>query len=132
MLQHVCRLGAEGIVSKRRDGPYLPRRTTDWMKSKCANRQEFVVLGYVPSTTAHKAIGSLVLGYYDKGKLVHAGRVGTGFSNKVAADLYAELSRERSPSRLWRHRFRPRRAATSYGSNQPASQKQNFAAGQRT
>ena len=97
MLQHICRLGAEGIVSKRRDSPYRPGRTTDWTKSKCANRQEFVILGYVPSTTAHKAIGSLVLGYYDKGKLVHAGRVGTGFSNKVAADLYAELQRDRIP-----------------------------------
>ena len=95
MLQHVCRLGAEGIVSKRRDSPYRPGRTTDWTKSKCANRQEFVVLGYVPSTTARRAIGSLVLGYYDKGKLVHAGRVGTGFSNRVAADLFAELERER-------------------------------------
>jgi bifunctional non-homologous end joining protein LigD len=95
MLQHVCRLGAEGIVSKRGDGPYRSGRTTDWTKSKCVNRQEFVILGYVPSTTARKAIGSLVLGYYDKGKLVHAGRVGTGFSNKVAADLFAELQRER-------------------------------------
>ncbi len=95
MLQHVCRLGAEGIVSKRRDGPYLSRRTTDWLKSKCANRQEFVILGYVPSTTSRKAIGSLVLGYYDKGKLVHAGRVGTGFSNKMAAALFADLSHER-------------------------------------
>jgi bifunctional non-homologous end joining protein LigD len=97
MLQHICRLGAEGIVSKRRDSPYRPGRTTDWTKSKCANRQEFVVVGYVPSTTARRAIGSLVLGYYDKGKLVHAGRVGTGFSNKVAADLFAELERERIP-----------------------------------
>jgi bifunctional non-homologous end joining protein LigD len=95
MLQHVCRLGAEGIVSKRRDRPYRSGRTTDWTKSKCTNRQEFVILGYVPSTTARRAIGSLVLGYYDKGKLVHAGRVGTGFSNKMAADLFALLERER-------------------------------------
>jgi bifunctional non-homologous end joining protein LigD len=97
MLQHVCRLGAEGIVSKRSDGPYRSGRTTDWTKSKCTNRQEFVILGYVPSSTARKAIGSLVLGYYDKGKLVHAGRVGTGFSNKLAGDLFADLERERMP-----------------------------------
>jgi len=96
MLQHVCRLGAEGVVSKRRDAPYRPSRTTDWTKSKCANRQEFVVIGYVPSSTARKAVGSLVLGYYDKGQLVYAGRVGTGFSNKMAADLYADLERERT------------------------------------
>ena len=95
MLQHVCRLGAEGIVSKRRNSPYKSGRTTDWTKSKCTNRQEFVVLGYVPSTTVRRAIGSLALGYYDKGKLVHAGRVGTGFSNKLATDLFALLERER-------------------------------------
>jgi bifunctional non-homologous end joining protein LigD len=95
MLQHVCRLGAEGIVSKRRNSPYRSGRTTEWTKSKCTNRQELVILGYVPSTTARRAIGSLVLGYYDKGKLIHAGRVGTGFSNKMAADLFALLERER-------------------------------------
>jgi bifunctional non-homologous end joining protein LigD len=95
MLQHVCRLGAEGIVSKRRDGLYRSGRTTDWTKAKCTNRQEFVVLGYVPSTTTRKAIGSLVLGYYDKGKLLHAGRVGTGFSNKAATEIFAELERQR-------------------------------------
>jgi len=95
MLQHVCRLGAEGIVSKRRDAPYREGRTTDWMKAKCANRQEFVITGYVPSTTSRKAIGSLVLGYYENGKLIHAGRVGSGFSNKLATDLFTDLERER-------------------------------------
>ncbi len=95
MLQHVCRLGAEGIVSKKRNSPYISKRTTEWQKTKCANRQEFVIGGFVPSTTAHKTIGSLVLGYYEKGKLLHAGRVGTGFSNQMATALFAELSRER-------------------------------------
>jgi bifunctional non-homologous end joining protein LigD len=50
-----------------------------------------VVAGYVPSTVSSKAIGSLVLGYFEDGKLIHAGRVGTGFSNKVAADLCRRL-----------------------------------------
>jgi bifunctional non-homologous end joining protein LigD len=95
MLQHVCRLGAEGIVSKRRDSPYLSKRTSEWQKTKCSNRQEFVIVGFVPSSTTPKAIGSLVLGYYENGRLKHAGRVGTGFSNRVAADLFAQLSRER-------------------------------------
>ena len=61
------------------------------MKSKCSNRQEFVVAGYVPSTVSSKAIDSLVLGYFDKGRLLHVVRVGTGFSNKVAADLFRRL-----------------------------------------
>ncbi|QAY95753.1 DNA ligase D [Methylovirgula ligni] len=95
MLQHVCRLGAEGVVSKKRESHYLSKRSTDWLKIKCANRQEFVIAGYVPSTTTRKAIGSLVLGYYENGKLRHAGRVGTGYSSKMALDLFALLSRER-------------------------------------
>jgi bifunctional non-homologous end joining protein LigD len=91
LLRHVCRLGLEGVVSKIRNGPYRSGRVKSWIKSKCFNRQEFVVAGYVPSTVSSKAIGSLVLGYYDGGKLVHAGRVGTGFSHKLTEDLFRRL-----------------------------------------
>ena len=68
------------MISKLRDGAYRSGRGKGWVKSKCSQRQEFVVAGYVPSTTSRKAIGSLVLGYYDDGKLIHAGRVGTGYT----------------------------------------------------
>ena len=91
ILRHACRLSLEGVVSKVKDGPYHSGRGRDWVKSKCSARQEFVIGGYVPSTTSRKAIGSLVLGYYDKGKLVHVGRVGTGFTAAVAEDLYRRL-----------------------------------------
>lgn len=91
LLRHACRLGLEGVVSKLRDAPYRSGRGKEWIKSKCSNRQEFVVAGYVPSSVSSKAIGSLVLGYFDGGKLIHAGRVGTGFSNKVAAELFRRL-----------------------------------------
>ncbi len=95
LLQHVCRLGAEGIVSKRADEPYRSGRAKGWLKAKCADRQEFVIAGYVPSTTSPKAIGSLVAAYYENGKLRHAGRVGTGYSNKVAQELFKLLDPER-------------------------------------
>jgi bifunctional non-homologous end joining protein LigD len=95
VLDHACRLSMEGIVSKLRDAPYRSGRTRDWVKSKCAARQEFVIAGYVPSSTAMKAIGSLVLGYYEKGTLIHAGRVGTGFTHAVARDLYRRLEKLR-------------------------------------
>ena len=98
ILQHACRLSLEGVISKLRDGAYRSGRGKSWVKSKCSQRQEFVVAGYVPSTTSRKAIGSLVLGYYDDGKLIHAGRVGTGYTAKVAEDLYRRLERIRSPS----------------------------------
>ena len=65
LLEHVCRLGAEGIVSKRADEPYRSGRAKGWLKAKCADRQEFVIAGYVPSTTSPKAIGSLIAAYHD-------------------------------------------------------------------
>jgi len=95
VLQHACRLSLEGIVSKLGDAPYRPGRGKDWLKSKCSSRQEFVVAGYVPSTAMRNAIGSLVMGVYDGTKLVHVGRVGTGYSAKLAGDLFKQLERLR-------------------------------------
>ncbi|MHB2263965.1 DNA ligase D [Aliihoeflea sp. PC F10.4] len=92
ILRHACRLSLEGVVSKVRDAAYKSGRGRDWVKSKCSERQEFVIGGYVPSSTSKKAIGSLLLGYHDGKKLVHAGRVGTGFSRRVAEDLFRQLS----------------------------------------
>jgi bifunctional non-homologous end joining protein LigD len=91
MLEHSCRLGLEGIVSKRVDLPYRPGRGDHWLKSKCLERQEFIILGYVRSTAASRSAGSLVLGYYDDQKLAYAGRVGTGWSQKQARSLRDEL-----------------------------------------
>jgi bifunctional non-homologous end joining protein LigD len=95
VLRHACKMGLEGVVSKLRDGSYRSGRTKNWLKAKCSAHQEFVIGGYVPSTTSRRAIGSLVLGVYDKGELSHVGRVGTGFSMAVAEDLFAELQRLR-------------------------------------
>jgi bifunctional non-homologous end joining protein LigD len=91
VLRHACRLGLEGIVSKLRDSPYRSGRGKSWTKAKCSARQEFVVAGFVPSTAARNAIGSLVLGVYDGDALRHVGRVGTGFTASVARDLSARL-----------------------------------------
>jgi bifunctional non-homologous end joining protein LigD len=95
VLQHACRLSLEGIVSKLRDAPFHSGRSKEWLKSKCSSRQEFVIAGYVPSTAMRNAIGSLVMGLYDKGKLTHVGRVGTGYTAKIAGDLYDQLERIR-------------------------------------
>ncbi|TIP92713.1 MAG: DNA ligase D [Mesorhizobium sp.] len=98
VLRHACRLSLEGVVSKLRDAPYRAGRSKNWVKSKCSARQEFVVAGYVPSTTSRNAIGSLVLGVYDDGKLHHVGRVGTGYTAAVAEGLFKKLERIRIPS----------------------------------
>jgi bifunctional non-homologous end joining protein LigD len=96
MLAHSCRFGLEGIVSKRKDLPYRPGRGDHWLKAKCMQSQEFVILGYLASTAASGAVGSLPLGYYADGKLVYAGRVGTGWSADVATSLRKELDKIKS------------------------------------
>ena len=91
MLEHACTLHLEGVISKRRDAPYRSGRSDDWIKSKCHQNQEFVILGYKDSTHLKGAIGALVLGYYEDGKLKYAGRSGTGYTMAVARDIWKKL-----------------------------------------
>src|SRR5690606_16333648 len=91
LLKHACRMGLEGIISKRIDAPYRSGRVPDWIKTKCVERQEFVVIGYAPSTTSRKVVGAIAIGNYEKGKLRYRGRVGTGFTEEIARDLYQRL-----------------------------------------
>ncbi len=91
MLEHACRMGLEGVVSKRADAPYRSGRGHDWVKSKCTLRQEFVIAGYVPSDKTGRGIRSLALGLNENGKLRPVGRVGTGFTGRVMTDLKKKL-----------------------------------------
>jgi bifunctional non-homologous end joining protein LigD len=91
MLDHACRMGLEGVVSKRADAPYRSGRGYDWIKSKCTLRQEFVIAGYLTSDKTGRGIRSLVMGYRREGKLVPAGNVGTGFSAETLRDLKKKL-----------------------------------------
>ncbi len=90
--KEACKHGIEGIVSKRAESPYESTRSRNWLKIKCLKRQEFVIAGY---TLSDKGIpfSSLVLGVYDKGKLIYAGRAGTGFSNQMRVDLKKMLDK---------------------------------------
>jgi bifunctional non-homologous end joining protein LigD len=92
MFHKACELHAEGIVSKRADGLYVAGRSGDWLKSKCLREQEFVVGGYTLSSEGDDRIGSLLLGYYDDGKLKYAGRTGTGFTQKTKRSLLESLA----------------------------------------
>jgi DNA ligase D-like protein (predicted ligase) len=90
--KHACELGFEGVVSKTIDAPYAPGNRGLWRKSKCLNRQEFVVVGWTDPEGSRPHLGALLLGYYsDDGKLIYAGRVGTGMPDKVFADLRRRL-----------------------------------------
>jgi bifunctional non-homologous end joining protein LigD len=93
MFEHACRLGLEGIVSKRVDLPYRPGRGEHWRKTKSVLRQEFVILGYVPSTVVPGSVGALLLGYLDGRELRYAGRVGTGYSSDQARSLRKDLDK---------------------------------------
>ncbi|MBV8085703.1 MAG: non-homologous end-joining DNA ligase, partial [Chloroflexi bacterium] len=81
--------GMEGVVAKRLDSCYEPgRRTGAWTKVKNHMRQEFVIGGWVPGEGRRSGrIGALVIGYYDGGRLVCAGSVGTGFTNRMLDEL---------------------------------------------
>ncbi|HEY4403523.1 MAG TPA: DNA ligase D [Xanthobacteraceae bacterium] len=91
VLQQACRMQLEGIVSKRPEAPYVSGRSESWIKTKCANRQELVVVGYAPSSVLRNAIGALVVGYHEDGKLRYGGRIGTGFSQSTAKELWGRL-----------------------------------------
>jgi bifunctional non-homologous end joining protein LigD len=92
ILKHACRLGLEGVVSKRRDAPYTSGRGKAWIKTKCIASDEFIVAGYTPSTVARRSIGALVLARRTASGLGYAGRVGTGFSAITAEALWNRLS----------------------------------------
>lgn len=87
-----CALGTEGIVSKRRRSPYTPKRTRDWVKVKCLQQQEFVVVGYTDPEGSRVGLGALLVGVYDaEGRLGYAGRVGTGFTEQTLRELRGRL-----------------------------------------
>jgi len=93
-----CKYGLEGIVSKRADARYQSARNQAWLKTKCNLRQEFVIAGYTPSEKGLAGFGSLILGVYEKGSLIYAGRVGTGFSIKQRAELGKKLDKIARPT----------------------------------
>jgi bifunctional non-homologous end joining protein LigD len=83
----------EGIVSKRVDEPYLLGKRQGWLKTKCVQRQEFVIGGFTDPEGSRQGIGALLIGVYEKDRLVFGGKVGTGFTTAVARDLRAALGR---------------------------------------
>jgi bifunctional non-homologous end joining protein LigD len=90
--EHACAAKVEGIVSKRADAPYVPGNRGLWLKVKCLNREEFVVIGWTDPEGTRPFLGALLLGYYDPvGRLVYAGRVGTGINDAELERLWRRL-----------------------------------------
>ena len=102
LLDSACRLELEGLIGKRADSPYVGRRSSDWVKLKCKQRQEFVIVGYTDPKGSRNGFGALLLALHDhdSGQLRYAGKVGTGFSAATLDSIHARLKplqTDRSP-----------------------------------
>lgn len=97
--RYACRRGWEGVIAKRAASPYVPKRSRDWLKLKCAHGQEFVIGGWTAPQGSRERLGALLVGYYDGATLRYAGKVGTGFDRRTLQMLGDELERrERATS----------------------------------
>lgn len=92
LFEEACRIGLEGIISKKRSGPYQSEQRRDWTKSKCRPRQEFVICGYTAPRQTCPAFGALVLASFENNKLVPRGKVGTGFTDAQRRTLLKTMS----------------------------------------
>lgn len=95
LLARACAVGGEGIISKRRDGAYPSGRSGGWLKIKCGQQDEFVVVGSTAPRGSRQHIGALLLAtrHEAQGALRFAGRVGSGFDAPMLAALAARLVR---------------------------------------
>jgi bifunctional non-homologous end joining protein LigD len=93
VLEHACKLGLEGLIGKQADSVYVAGRTKSWIKLKCRLRQDFVIAGYTKPGGSRHGFGALVLGVYERpGRLVYAGKVGTGFDDELLTSLSRRFS----------------------------------------
>ncbi len=100
-----CSKGWEGVIAKRAGSRYAEGRTKEWLKFKCVNQQEFVIVGYTDPQGARIGFGSLALGYYSGGKLVYAGKVGTGYDDYMLRTITARMQKiKRSTSPIYDYR----------------------------
>src|SRR5258706_513268 len=93
LLAAACKQGLEGLIGKRADAPYTSTRSTSWVKIKCSQRQEFVILGHTDPKGSRTGFGSLLLGLKDEktGELRYAGNVGTGFDEELLRSIKSKL-----------------------------------------
>jgi bifunctional non-homologous end joining protein LigD len=112
--REASKMGLEGIVSKRANAPYISGRTKDWLKFKCRQEAEFVIGGYSRSAAKGRPFSALLLGTFEGGDLVYAGKVGTGFSSRDLETLalrfkpleqprsaFVEVPREERKGAVW-------------------------------
>ena len=91
--RQACARGWEGLIAKRADSRYQSGRSRDWLKFKCVRDQELVVGGFTDPAGSRQGFGALLVGYYERGGLRYAGKVGTGFNDLVLQGLRAQMDR---------------------------------------
>lgn len=92
VLESACQMKLEGLIGKRVGSTYVSKRSSSWVKIKCKNRQEFIIVGYTDPKGARSGFGALLLGLHDEaGALHYAGKVGTGFNQVTLKNLHAKL-----------------------------------------
>ena len=94
ILESACQMKLEGLIGKRAGSTYTSRRSSSWVKIKCSNRQEFIIVGYTQPKGTRTGFGALLLGLHDdKGELRYAGKVGTGFNHATLQSLHKKLKK---------------------------------------
>jgi bifunctional non-homologous end joining protein LigD len=93
LFREACRRGEEGVIGKLLTSPYVGRRDPAWVKVKCLGLQEFVIGGFTDPQRSRVGIGALLVGYYEGGRLVYAGKVGTGYTRETLLALRRRLDR---------------------------------------
>jgi DNA ligase D-like protein (predicted ligase) len=90
--REACKRHWEGIIAKDGNSAYVSERSRQWLKFKCMNEQEFVVTGYTDPQGRRIGFGALLVGYYERGELKYAGKVGTGYDNETLRRLGKQLA----------------------------------------
>ena len=93
VLEQVKRHGGEGLIAKKRGSRYRGGRVNEWLKIKVVRGQELAVIGFTPISSGERMIGALHVGYRENGEWKWAGKVGTGYTDRLRATLYRTLSR---------------------------------------
>ncbi len=89
--KEACKNGWEGLIAKKADSTYVHSRSKNWLKFKCVNEQEFVIVGFTDPAGSRIGFGALLIGYYDNDELKYAGKVGTGFNDELLNSLSKKL-----------------------------------------
>ncbi|MGH7568894.1 MAG: DNA ligase D [Gemmatimonadales bacterium] len=97
LYEQAVRLGFEGIVAKKADAPYRRGRSSSWLKLRADKTDDFVVVGYTEPKGSRGGFGALHLAAYEEGKLVYAGRAGSGFTGAELKKIAADLEQLRRP-----------------------------------